>query len=117
MVPFGHYKVRQLLFAGSRCRSNDDVAEQRAKGDVTIVLIGEFFDDLRPALGVCPIVFGDDLNWATIDTAGLVDQVNCSICRTPIPTAIGGTNSGRMLLETNLDRCRRLRAGKASQQW
>ena len=50
--------------------------EERAEGDVDLVLRGEFFHHLGAALRIGAVVLGDDLDRPAADAAICVDQLH-----------------------------------------
>ncbi len=72
------------------------------------MLIGEFFKHFGTAARIRCIVFGHDLNRASIDAAHIIDPCDSSLGGGVVPTTIGRPNPGRVFLEPDLDRGRAL---------
>ena len=92
--------------------------EQRAEGDVDLVLRGEFLHHLGAALRVGAVVLGDDLDRPAADAAVGVDQLDRGGRGALVPAAVGGADAGAVHLEADADRLGglRLRVAEAARQ-
>ena len=83
--------------------------EQRAVGDVDLVLGGELADHFGAAARIGAVILDDHLDRAAVDAAGVVDRLDRGIGGLLVPAAIGGADAGAVRLEADLDRRRTLR--------
>lgn len=109
-MAFADDEIGQLGLAGGRRRTDHNMAEQRAIGDIDLMLGGELADNpWRRGRGIGAVVLDDHLDLPAVDAAGVVDRLDRGIGGLLVPAAIGGADAGAMRLETDLDRRRALR--------
>ena len=113
MVALGHHEIGNLQLACPRCRTHDDMAEERAEGDIAVFLGGEFLDDLGPTLGIGAVIGRHDLHRPSVDATGIVDSLGRSLRRSVIPSSVGGTYAGPVNLEAEPDRLGGVRLRKS----
>ena len=103
-MSFRNHKVWQLKFSSAWRRPDDNVAKERTKCDVNVMLVLELLKNLSAALGISTVIFNDNFNRATIDATPVIYTFNSGLCCGIIPTAIGRTDPCRVLLEANFNR-------------
>jgi hypothetical protein len=108
MVTLGHNKIWHFKFARPWGRADHDMAKQRSKSDICLVIGGKFFDHLGTALRIRTVIFGDDLNRASVYAPSIIDDFGGCGGGAIIPAPISSAYAGSMDLKSNSDRGRAL---------